>query len=55
MIDPELIDAFSDYIKFPAKSLEENELRDDAPLTALLAFDKFKETIANAKKHGIEV
>jgi hypothetical protein len=55
MIDPELIDAFIKYIKFPTKSLDENELVDNAPITAVLAFEEFQEIKKNAEQMGIEV
>jgi len=56
MIDPALLDEFYDYIvQDNSKNLNKMELKEDAPLTASIAFDHYKKITADAEKRGIEI
>ena len=57
MIDRKIIDQFIDYVILDSSKQEmaEMELKADAPISAIIAFDEYKSIIADAKKRGIEI
>ena len=54
MINPELIDLFMPYIVEDANrmSWEEMTLKDDAPLTARLAYDEYMDIMLAGEREG---
>jgi len=56
MVDHALLDEFMDYIiQDNSKNLYEMKIKDDAPLSASIAFDHYKKLIADAQKRDIEL
>ena len=56
MVDTALLDEFMDFIiQDNSKNLYEMDLEKDAPLSAVISFNAYKELIENAQKRGIEI